>query len=136
MINSLKNLSEEVLKMPSISHHTCSQPFSNPQNCFINGVLGKTVPYFLQHIFEFSFCVWLWPVLLIGSKHNTQTQKSIGLRSGVFGGHATFPILCYITLYNSVHFENCIFNFAMLYLQNFCTCPCEIFSTCCKISWL
>ena len=34
------------------------------------------------------------------------------------------------------HFENCIFNFTMLYLQKFCICPYEIFSTCCKISWL
>ena len=101
MINSLKNLSEDVFKMPSISLHTCSQPFSNPQNCFINGVLGETVPYFLQHIFEFSFYVWLWPVLLIGSEHNTPDAKSIGLRSGEFGGQIQ-TTLYYITLYNCV----------------------------------
>ena len=75
MINSLKNLSEDVFKMPFISLHTCSQPFSNPQNCFILGVLGETVPYLLQHIFELSFCVWLWPMLLIGSKHHTPDAK-------------------------------------------------------------
>ena len=75
MINSLKNLSEDVFKVPSISLHTCSQPFSNPQNCSINGVLGETVPYFLQHNFEFSFSGWLWPVLLIGSKHHTPDAK-------------------------------------------------------------
>ena len=75
MINSLQNLSEAEFEVPSVSLHTCLQPFSNPQNCFINGVLGETVPYLLQDIFEFSFCLGLRSVLLIGSKHHTLDAK-------------------------------------------------------------
>ena len=78
--------------------------------------LGETVPYFLQHNFEFSFSGWLWPVLLIGSKHHTPDAKIHRIK------------IC--------HFENCIFNFTMLYLQKLCTYQHEILSTCCKISWL
>ena len=114
MINSLQNLSEAEFEVPSVSLHTCLQPFSDPQNCFINGVLGETVPYLWQHIFEFSFCLGLRPVLLMGSKHHTPDAKIHRIK--IWGVWRPFILFC-ITLYNPVtskiaisSLQCCIFN--------------------------